>query len=365
MNTGKRSQFLTIFALLLTAVLPVTACGAPAGQNTAELQKVRVGLSAFQDVMSIYVGIEKGFYRDEGIELEIQRTDWPGANELLTGGHVDMATSSDADIALQNGQGNDTTLAFPLFYFAGSGFNYDAKRHDWKTFDAFLQESNGDRKEALKKTLEQLKGKKVGVSSGGGEYATFVGMVKYTGLNVKDFQVVDLAQEELPPALISNSIDIMIAGIPQRLAALKQGYPSLLDQTALPTTIVHAGFAAHRKWIDENPELAAKIEKVILKTLGYIEKNPDEAFPIISKHLKESGTVVASEDLKQVWNKMEYFPNGKDWYQQKVVNPEGEFYWKDRFQAVVTDLQETGKMKELKVPLEDLNYGLKVVESID
>jgi len=46
----------------------------------------------------------------------------------------------------------------------------------------------------------------------------------------------------LPPALLSGSVDIMIAGIPQRLAVLKEGYATLMDQTAVPSTVAHAGF---------------------------------------------------------------------------------------------------------------------------
>src|SRR6266511_2538187 len=87
----------------------------------AQESKVRVALSAFQDVNTIHVGIQKGFYKEAGITLEIQNTDWPGAQELLIGGHVEMATTSDADVVLQNAKGLDTTLTFPLFYFAGGG----------------------------------------------------------------------------------------------------------------------------------------------------------------------------------------------------------------------------------------------------
>ena len=99
----KISSFLS--SLVLTAGLVSATGPAPA----EELIKVKVALSAFQDVNTIHVGIAKGFYKDAGIELEIQNTDWPGAQELLIGGHVDMATTSDADVVLQNAKGLDTT----------------------------------------------------------------------------------------------------------------------------------------------------------------------------------------------------------------------------------------------------------------
>jgi ABC-type nitrate/sulfonate/bicarbonate transport system substrate-binding protein len=335
--------------------------GFDGGAAAQELRKVKVALSAFQDVNTIHVGIAKGFYKDAGIELEIQNTDWPGAQELLIGGHVEMATTSDADLVLQNAKGLDTTLTFPLFYFAGGGLMYDPKKHDWKPLKDILPTVGDDMTKAIQATLEQAKGARVGVSAAGAEYASFIQMVTIAGLQPTDYTIVDLAQEELPPALLSGSIDIMIAGIPQRLAVLKEGYATLMDQTSVPSTVAHAGFGTTRAWADENMDLAVKIEGVILKTLAYVEQHPDEAFPIISEKLREQGTEVDAEALHGVWNNMEFFPNSKAWYVEKVATPGGQFYWKDRFETIVNNLKAEGRITELSVPLEDLNYGLKTV----
>lgn len=358
-STLTRRDFMKLAGAGVAGAAFLGACG---GQSASGLQQVKVGMSAFQDVSSVYVGIEKGFYKEAGIELEIQPTDWSGANELLIGRQVDIANSTETDVMLQNAQGHGTTLAFPYVYFAGSALSYDPNQYDWKTFDDFMEETNGDRKEAIRRTLEQFKGKKVGVSAGGGEFATFIGLLDFAGLDKDDYQIVDLAQEELPPALLSNSVDVMMAGIPQRLAVLDRGYASLMDQTALPSTITHVAFAAHRDWVEKNPKLSTKIQKVIFKTLDYIEKHPDEAFPIISKKQEEAGSKVTTEALKGVWNKMEFFPSSEEWFQEKVLSPDGRFYWRDRFEAVLRDLKATGKIKgDLKVPLEDLHYAKRVV----
>lgn len=353
-------MFVNRFMKLIAAGAAVLTLAAPAAL-AQDLQKVRVALSAFQDVNSIHVGIAQGFYADEGIELVIQNTDWPGANELLIGGHVDMATSSDADVILQNARGLDTTLAFPLFYFAGGGLMYDPNRFDWKPLNDILAANGGDLTAGITEAMTQAKGARVGVSSGGAEYASFIEIVTIAGLSPSDFTIVDLAQEELPPALISGSIDIMISGIPQRLAVIREGYATLMDQTAVPSTVGHAGFATTRSWADANPELVVKIERVILKTLAFIEQNPDVAFPIIAEKLREAGTVVTPDDLAGVWNVMEFFPNGKEWYQEKVLTPGGQFYWVDRFETVLANLRAEGRVTDFNVPLEDVNYGARIV----
>lgn len=375
----KLALYLVILGLVVTIALTGMACKTTQAAETTqaaaettqeaakELDKVRVGLSAFQDVMSIYVGIERGFFKEEGIELDITRTDWLGANELLIAGQVDIATQADSDTISQNAVGQDTTLAFPLFFFAGTGVMFDPVKHkDWKTFETFYKENNNDLKIATNKTLGQIKedNATVGISFAG-EFATFALLCEVAGYKTDEFKTVDLSNEELVPALISGSIDVMLSGIPQRLAAVREGYIAMVDQSYFPSMVNHAGFGASRKWVDDNFDLAIRIEKAILKTLDYVQNNPDEAFPIISKNLKESGTVVSTEELKGVWNQMEFFPNSKETYESWVVDPAGKFYWKDRYEGVINSFIAEGKLEEgLIKNLEDLLYGMKVINAI-
>lgn len=367
----KRRVGIRSFAPLAAVALVLAGCAssdnsstptnAGEGAESTELQTVKVGLSSFQDVCSIYVGIEKGFYAEAGVELDVVRTDWPGANELGIGGQVDMWTTSEADVIQQNDSGADTSLAFPLFYFGGGGLMYDPTKHTWETYDDVIQEE-GDVQSAISRVLGQAKGFTVGVSSGGGEYATFVELVSQGGLQISDFNIVDLAQEELPPALISGSVDIMIAGIPQRLAVGALGYETLMDQRALPSTIIHAGFGAKRSWVDENLELAQAIQSTIFRTLAYVEDNPDESFQIIADCMAVGGTEIDVNELGGIWNVMEFFPDSVEWYEANVLAADGTFYWRDRFETVVENLKSEGRISDgFSVPLEDLNYGLKTV----
>jgi NitT/TauT family transport system substrate-binding protein len=352
------------FTTLLVGVGVLVCAGAASAvmARADDLKEVRMGLSAFQDVNSVYVGISKGIYQKHGIKLDIKKTDWGGANELLVGGHVDVATSSDVDVILQNATGADTTLAFPLFWFCGGGLMFDSKKHDWKTISQIQKEGTTDLNEAIKKVLTQAKGAKVGINNS--DLSSFIQLANIAGLTPKDFQIHEMAQEDIPPALFSGSIDIQYGGIPQRLAALHQGYSTMMDQSSLPSTCTMAGFAASRAWVDKNFDLAVNMEEAILETVAYIDQHPDESYPIISDALREEGTTEAVEDLKMVWNSMEFFADGKSWWGENVVDPKGRFYWKARFESVVKTQEQVGHIKDFNVPLENLNYGLKVIAAI-
>ncbi len=351
-------KYLTLLTAFVAALILNTSANAV---------KVKMGLSAFQDVHSTFVGIDRGFWEEEGIELEIVYTDWPGANELGVADQVDIWTTSDADVVLHNAAGVDSTLAFPLFYFGGGGLMFDPEVHpEWVTYAEHMEMNGGDVTKSITATLEQAKGAKVGVSSGGAEYSAFILMLEKGGLDPADYEIIDLAQEDMPPALLSGSIDIQISGIPQRLAVLKEGMETLMDQTAVPETVAHCGFGAKRSWVDENFETAKAIERVILKTLSFIKRNPDYSFPIIAENLRKQGTPYEAEWLYGVWDNMEYFVNGVDWYNSKVIADNGTFYWQDRFEGVISSLQKEDKVPSpYNVALEDLTYGLKIIKALD
>ena len=335
------------------------------GVNKSFAETIKVGLSAFQDVHSIFVGLDQGYYADEGIELDIVYTDWPGANELGAADQVEIWTTSDADVVIHNARGLDSTLAFPLYWFGGGGLMFDPNIHGWTTYETFLSENGGDRIKAITDTLIQTKGAKVGVSSGGAEYSAFILMLKSANLDPADWEIIDLAQEDMPPALLSGSIDIQISGIPQRLAVLKEGMGTLIDQRAVGETIAHCGFGAKRSWLDANADLAKRLQKVILRTTAFIKENPDHSFPIIAENLRKQGTPYEAEWLYGVWDNMEYFVNGVDWWNTKVVPSDGTFYWKDRFAGVIDSLQAEDRVPNpYPVELEDLNRGVEIMAAL-
>ena len=357
-----------LWALLFSLVAAFSAGGCTTDEagRTRGLEKVIVALPAFQDYNSTFVGVENGFYAEEGIELEILQVDEATGHELLVADKVDLAGGSAIKTFLMNAQGVDATFTFPFFYFAGGALMYDPKRFpDWKDHAENLKATGGDRKGAIRRTLQQAKGKRIGASKTG-DYIIFALMLEQVGMQYDDYEIVDLLQEELPPAILANSIDVMLGGLPQRLAVQKLGYKSLLEQTLFPSTIAVSGFLSRRHWVDENLDLAMKIQKVIFRTLAYIENHPDESFPIISRHLRDAGSVMEVEDLKRVWNVMEIFLSTDEQFAEQVLHPDGRFYWKVRFEDIEDALVAEGGLKREDIQgisLEDMFYAKKIFDT--
>lgn len=367
----KKALLCRVIVLSIIMVMSLSLFGSGKKSQPSEemqLTKVKVGMSNFQDVNSFYVAVEQGFFKEEGIELEFITTDWAGANELLVADKVDIATSCTYHVLLQNAVGQDTTLAFPLYQFAGTGIMYDPERHpDWKDFDILLEESKGDKSKAMNMLLTQmLEDDAIMGLTLAGQGAVFRQMCGIGGVDYEAFEKIDMSEEDLLPTLLSGSIDTMLSGIPQRLASMREGYVTLVDSGDFPQTIFHCGFAAKREWIDNHFDLAIRIQKVIYKTVKYIEDNPDDGLSTISQKLKEGGADVSIEELKGVWNTMEFFINSKEQYEEWVVDPEGRFYWRASTEIMENQLIEDGTLEEGQIEnLEDILYGIKIVAGLE
>ena len=356
-------QFLT---LLMVVVMSLTLGVSCMAENT--LDTITVALPAFQDINSIMVGVEKGIFEKYGIELDILRTDWGGGNELLLGGQVDVCGSGDTEAITHNAIGADTTLAFPYWYFAGAALMYDPARFPaWKSYNELLEET-GDEEEAIQACIDQIynDNARIGLSSGG-ELPSFIRLIGKAGYTQEDFTIYDMAQEDIPPALFSGSLDIMIAGIPQRLTAVNNGYVALLDVVDFPDLIAHNGFAASREWVNENWDLAIRFQKALFETSQYVIDNEEESFQIIADSLLEAGTEINPDDLYDVWNIMEFFPSSAELYEDWSIREDGRFYWKERFVNAVESLESEGEIPEGAIDkdnIEDLNYAVRIVEAI-
>jgi NitT/TauT family transport system substrate-binding protein len=320
-------------------------------------------MSPFQDVTSIYVGIAQGFFEEEGIELDISNAgSWGASNELLVAGQTDLATSADADIIPQNEQGVDTTLAFPLYLFAGSALMFMPEQHpDWKTYDDFFAE-NGDVAESLRLAFEQAQDAVIAIPPND---PTAPAMMEKAGLDPDDFEFLIIEEVDMPPALINGSVDLIRGGIPQRLAVGREGAIALVDQRVLPETLVHAGYSTTRSWLEENPELAIGFLRAMFKTQQYIVDNPDESFALISSELEKQGAEVSPEELAAVWNVMEFFPRSAEEYLADYVDPNGVYYWEDRWQFVLDGYVADGTVSEgFDTPLTDLLKAVELSESL-
>ncbi|MBK6318222.1 MAG: ABC transporter substrate-binding protein [Dehalococcoidia bacterium] len=213
----------------MVAVLAAAACGGdddgeqssnPDGTGKpAELTQVTVGYIPFLIDAPFFVGIEKGYFADEGLELKLER---------IAGG---------ADMLLQTAAGNfdigSGGIGVSLFNAAGAAiksgkevpFEVVAPLHHEKAPVATPLVVSKERYDSGELTrVSDLKGKKVSINAPGAsiEYWLYRAL-KAGGLKYTDVTVVTVSFAEVSAALKNKSIDGAMLGEPFTTLGEDQG----------------------------------------------------------------------------------------------------------------------------------------------
>jgi NitT/TauT family transport system substrate-binding protein len=246
----------------------------------SSLRKVRMGIQSTNiGFLPFHAAYHKGFYREQGVDLETIFMSTQAVNAAFVRGDIDYS-------AAVNGIVQTVVRGAPAKILAC-------------VVDRPLQ-SFIARKEI--RTPRDLKGKNVGGSTAGGTATLMADMaLKHFGLEPgRDVAVVPLRGNRLT-ALESRAVDAALLGVPENIIALDKGYNELLfigDIVNFPQN----GFGASVKKIQESPDEVYRMVRATLR--GFVfsldPRNREEAVNIIMKQWKLTDRRLASEMLRQL-----------------------------------------------------------------
>jgi ABC-type nitrate/sulfonate/bicarbonate transport system substrate-binding protein len=266
------SAFLTV---LLT--LPVYA------HAQSSLKRVRLALpTKTVSFLAFYDAHHKGFYKDEGIELEPIIMQPALASTAVLTGDIDYngAVTGVIGAAVRDRPMKAVlfTVARPLQYLMS--------------------------KKEIKEPRE-LKGRKIAGSSPGGT-VTFLTVLVLKRLGLDPERDVFLnpmggTGASRLAALESGVVDAVILESPDNIAAQQRGFHELLffgDLVEFPQN----GFGTSEKKIRENPEEIFRMVRATLRGLTFVwdRKNQEQVLEIIMKEMKPISSAMAKESFGQV-----------------------------------------------------------------
>lgn len=272
-----------LVALLLLAVFSLAAVSFISDAQAQALKKVRMGSSSTNvSFLAIYTALQRGFFRDEGIDLEIIFMPANLASTAVLNGDLDYNGAVTGTIgAAVHGQAMKVllfTVSKPLLFLIS--------------------------KKEIKEP-QQLKGKKVAGSSPGGS-ATLLAMqaLKHVGLEPgRDVSVLPMAGSAASryAVLESGVVDASLLSLPENIIAQEKGYNELLflgDVVEFPQN----GFGTSEKRIRENPDEVYRMVRATLRGLMFVTdpKNHEAVIDILMKQWKLSDRKMASETLRHV-----------------------------------------------------------------
>jgi len=247
------------------------------------LKRVRLGSSSTNvSFLAIYTALHRGFYKDEGIDLEIIQMAANLTSAAVMSGDLDYSAAVTGLIGgAVRGQPMKVllfTVERPLLFLMSKKDIKDPK---------------------------QLKGKKIAGSSPGGS-ATLLGFraLRHFGLEPgRDVSVLPMGGSAASrfAVLESGVVDASLLSVPENIVALQKGYNELIFIGDI-VQFAQNGFGTSEKKIRENPDEVYRMVRATLRGLQFVwDKNNHEVLTdIMMKQWKVTDRKMAGEMSKQV-----------------------------------------------------------------
>ena len=135
-------------------------------------------------------------------------------------------------------------------------------------------------------SLEQLKGKKIGIAKGSGSEVFWLAMIDKLKLNAGDFKIVQVEAPEMVAALERHDIDAFSAWEPwlTRAVGSIQNTKLLLGNEGIMSPRVY--IYLNRGWAEKNPVAATSFMRSMVEATDLINKDPAKASAMVATFLK-------------------------------------------------------------------------------
>ena len=236
------------------------------GALHAQTQKVRISLSSRSNTnTSYYVAQARGFFRDEGLEVEfIQINPRLGAMAVLNG-DVTFTTSF---VSTFRGIAQGLPMK-TVFILLKKGTYHLMVRPD------------------LIKDIQDLKGKKLGVTAvNGGDHIIGRELMRMKGLDPNLVQAIAVGDPSLRlQAAISGAVQAVSVPPPYDLILEQKGLKAISGPPEIG--VPSSGLFAADRTIKENPQVLRRTIRATLKANRFLEANREETLRIMTQYVPQ------------------------------------------------------------------------------
>ncbi len=258
-----------------------TAVAATPSRTTGQLRKLTIGLGYIPDIQfaPFYVAKERGFFRDEGFDVEFKQGFETDVLKLLGTGALHFGVAGGDEVMVARSQG------VPLVFVASWYQKYPVSV-------IALEKANIH-------TVADLKGRVIGVPGRfGATYTGLLALLDSAGLKESDVQLREVGFNQVQ-ALTQGQVEAVMGytnNEPIQLRGLGQAITTInvFDQVNL----VSNGLITDEKTQREDPELVRAVVRAFLRGQEATIANPDEAVTVSIPTIP--GSAEKRDQLRQV-----------------------------------------------------------------
>jgi NitT/TauT family transport system substrate-binding protein len=243
-----------------------SAGGGAGAEEQQEITKVKVGVLPISNVAPLYLGVEKGFFREEGLEIEPAVAQ--SGNEIVT-----AMVSGDLQFAFLGyvPAMSAATRGLPLKLIANADNGAETAKDEWTVI--MVEKGSSIR------TPDELAGKTIAVNAlkGVGEVVIKAALEK-RGVDPNSIKLLEVPFPEMPAALERGRVDAIWAPEPFLSSVLGRGGREIeAPLTTLGKRFPNGTYATTEQYLGSNGDAVERFVRAINRSLEYATQNPDEA----------------------------------------------------------------------------------------
>jgi NitT/TauT family transport system substrate-binding protein len=266
-------SFSGVISLLLLVTL-LAACGGaasspPATPMPTQLVKIRLPMGYIPDIQfaPFYVALDKGYYKDAGIDLQFDYSSETDGVSLVGSNNLQFTLASGEQVLLARAQG------LPIVYVMGWWQNYPV---------AVVSKVDQNIK-----TPQDLRGKKIGLPGlYGASYVGLEALLNAGGVPEKDVTLDSIGYNQVT-ALISNQDQAVVVYVNNEPIQLRaQGYDINVIRVADYVKLASNGILTNDATLQNDPDLVGRMVQATLRGLTDTINDPDQAYEISKKYVE-------------------------------------------------------------------------------
>jgi len=275
-------MFRKFVLIMLGMTLVLAGCSNnPSANGTGGLTKIQLPMGYIPNIQfaPFYVAIQKGYFRDAGIEIEFDYKFETDGVKLVGAGELPFALVSGEQVLLARAQG------LPVEYVAAWYQQYPVSVVARSDLGILIP--------------QDLKGRKIGLPGLFG--------ATYVGLRALLFEAHMAESDVTLDAIGFNQVDLVAAGQQDIVVGYAENEPIQLRARGIPVTEIRVadyvelasnGILASEKVVKENPELVRAFVGAFLKGLSDTIANPEEALQMSATYIPNFADLDANVQKK-------------------------------------------------------------------
>jgi len=262
-------MFRKLVLVMLGMTLALSACSSNGPAiGSGELTKISLPMGYIPNIQfaPLYVAIEKGYFREAGIDLELDYKFETDGVALVGAGDLPFAVVSGEQVLLARAQG------LPVTYVAAWYQEYPVSIVAKSELGVIIP--------------QDLKGKKIGLPGLFG--------ANYVGLRALLFEAEMSESDVTLDSIGFNQVELLATSEQDVVVGYTANEPIQLRARGIPVTEIRVadyvqlasnGILASEKIISENPDLVRAFVSAFLKGLADTIADPEESFRLSESHI--------------------------------------------------------------------------------